>query len=149
MRDLLLVAVDFSEHSRHALIYAAELGQKLECELEVLHVVHDPGHAPGYYAQTMKKKTLARLEDAAVEMMGAFMDETVALRPDLATLGRAGRHLVVGVPVKRILEVEGKLNPRMLVVGSQGRTGLSRMLIGSKAEQIVRLCKRPVIVVKE
>ena len=36
----------------------------------------------------------------------------------------------------------------MVVMGSRGRTGLSRLMLGSKAEQVVRLCPAPVTIVK-
>ena len=56
--------------------------------------------------------------------------------------------MVIGLPVTRILEVAEKLKPMMVVVGSQGRTGMKQMIIGSKAAQIVQLCPFPVTVVK-
>ena len=37
----------------------------------------------------------------------------------------------------------------MVVMGSAGRTGLSRFLLGSKAEQVLRLCPVPVTIVKD
>jgi nucleotide-binding universal stress UspA family protein len=63
-------------------------------------------------------------------------------------LKKAGRKLVVGLPVTRTLEVVEQISPRLLVMGSAGRTGLSRILLGSKAEQLVRLCPVPVVIVK-
>jgi nucleotide-binding universal stress UspA family protein len=57
--------------------------------------------------------------------------------------------LVVGLPVTRILEVVDRFKPFLVVMGSEGRTGLSHMLLGSKAEQVVRLCPAPVTIVKE
>ena len=56
--------------------------------------------------------------------------------------------LVVGTPVSRIIEVAEKRQANMIIVGSHGRTGLSRALIGSKAERLVRLSPIPVIVIK-
>lgn len=56
--------------------------------------------------------------------------------------------LLVGLPVNRILEAAEKTGARMIVMGSQGRTGLARALLGSKAEQVVRLAPLPVMIVK-
>ncbi|MGB5472794.1 MAG: universal stress protein, partial [Gammaproteobacteria bacterium] len=53
-----------------------------------------------------------------------------------------------GLPVNRILELADKSAARMIVMGSQGRTGLARALLGSKAEQVVRLAHIPVTIVK-
>ena len=46
----ILVPTDFSVPSETALVFASELAEALQCPLLVLHVVHDPGEAPGYYA---------------------------------------------------------------------------------------------------
>ena len=56
----ILVPVDFSPCSRAALDLAAELGSALSAPLVVLHVVHDPGEAPGYYQVKGRKKQLRR-----------------------------------------------------------------------------------------
>ena len=56
--------------------------------------------------------------------------------------------MVIGLPVTRILEVVDEVEPYIVVVGSQGRTGLQHLVIGSKAAQIVHLCPVPVTVVK-
>ena len=50
-KDVLLVAVDFSPYSEQALCFAGQLAQKLNAQLLVLHVIHDPAEAPGFYAQ--------------------------------------------------------------------------------------------------
>jgi nucleotide-binding universal stress UspA family protein len=57
--------------------------------------------------------------------------------------------LVKGLPVNRILEIAEKSNSRMIVMGSQGRTGLSHIMLGSKAEQVMRLSPIPVTIVKQ
>ena len=68
--------------------------------------------------------------------------------PDSRALRDAQKKLVVGLPVTRILEVIDRVEPWMVVMGSAGRTGLSHMLLGSKAEQILRLSPVPVTIVK-
>ena len=114
----------------------------------VLHVVHDPGDAPGYYQVKGRRKQLRRLEDVAAEMLVAFMGEAEKRHPHQRALEQADHKLVVGLPVTRTLEVVEQIGPRLLVMGSEGRTGLSRLLLGSKAEQLVRLCPVPVVIVK-
>ena len=53
----LLVAVDFSPFSEEALCFAGHLAEKLKAKLLVLHVIHDPAEAPGFYAQKGKKNS--------------------------------------------------------------------------------------------
>ena len=144
----ILVPVDFSAHSEAALLFASELAECISSPLIVLHVVHDPGDAPGFYAGRQSNDDLKKIEDVASEMMVDFMKRMTEEHPDKACLKQAETKLLVGLPVTRILEVAEKVQPHMVVMGSKGRTGLSHILLGSKAEQIVRLCPVPVTIVK-
>lgn len=144
----ILVPVDFSNYSAAALMCAADLAEVIREPLIVLHVIHDPGEAPGYYAVKGRKKQLHRLEDVAAEMLQEFMEDVKKKHPGNIAIKNAQTELVTGLPVNRILEVAEKNNARMIVMGSQGRTGLSHVLLGSKAEQVVHLSPIPVTIVK-
>lgn len=144
----ILVPVDFSAYSEAALLCAADLAVMIKEPLIVLHVVHDLGEAPGYYAVKGRKKQLHRLEDVAADMLQTFMEDVKKKHPDNTAIQTAQTELVTGLPVNRILEVAEKNNARMIVMGSQGRTGLAHVLLGSKAEQVVQLSPIPVTIVK-
>lgn len=145
----ILVAVDFSDYSAKALVWAARLSDRLATPLLVLHVVHDPESAPGYYKHSKKwKKHLVRMEEAADDMMGEFVDQVRRDNPDVTGLRTMEAKLVVGLPVTRILEVAEKIGAQMIVMGSQGRTGVSHLLLGSKAERVAQLAPVPVTIVK-
>lgn len=144
-----LVPVDFSSHSEAALLCAAELAGMLGSPLVILHVVHDPGEAPGYYSVKGRDQQLQRMEDVAAEMLENFTRTMSENYPGLPALQQATTMLVVGLPVNRILESAEKIGARMIVMGSQGRTGLAHAMLGSKAEQVVRLAPLPVMIVKE
>jgi nucleotide-binding universal stress UspA family protein len=146
--DLILVPVDFSAHSEAALVFAAELAAMTSATLMVLHVVHDPGEMPGYYSKLVKKKRVGRIQDIAKEVFDDFIKQAIADHPALDAIRAAEKLMVIGLPVTRILQVVEKLDPFMVVMGSQGRTGLKHLFIGSKAEQIVQLCPVPVTIVK-
>jgi nucleotide-binding universal stress UspA family protein len=147
--ESILVPVDFSEHSEAALLFAAELANRLGLTISVLHVVHDLGEAPGYYSVKGRNKVLRRMEDVAEDMLETFMIEMVKKYPENPSLKNAGTLLVVGLPVSRILEIAKRCQARMIIMGSQGRTGLSHVLLGSKAEQVMRLSPIPVTIVKK
>lgn len=144
----ILVPVDFSAYSEAALLCAADLAVMINEPLIVLHVVHDLGEAPGYYAVKGRKKQLHRLEDVAADMLQTFMEGVKKKHPDNTAIQTAQTELVTGLPVNRILEVAEKNNAHMIVMGSQGRTGLAHVLLGSKAEQVVQLSPIPVTIVK-
>lgn len=146
--QVILVPVDFSAHSIAALECGTELASALKIPLLVLHVVHDLGEAPGYYSVKGMGKQLRRMEDVAADMLEDFMNEARKKHPKQQVLEKADTMLVVGLPVNRILEVAKKSDAHMIVMGSQGRTGLAHVLLGSKAEQVVHLSPVPVTIVK-
>jgi nucleotide-binding universal stress UspA family protein len=146
---IILVPVDFSEHSEAALVKASEYAQAMSASLVVLHVVHDPGEMPGYYAKLIKKTRVTRIQDMAAEAFDQFMNRASENDPQNEPLREADRLMVSGLPVTRILEIVDYLDPMMVVMGSQGRTGLKHLVIGSKAAQIVQLCPVPVTIVKK
>ena len=145
----LLVAVDFSPFSEEALVFAGQLAEKLKAQLVVLHVIHDPAEAPGFYAQKgKKKKFLQSMEDAAEEMMEEFLENVRTTYPEQEPIKKAKALLVVGTPVTRIVEVAEKKQVDMIIIGSHGRTGLAHLLVGSKVQRVVQLSPIPVTVVK-
>ncbi|MBT7308392.1 MAG: universal stress protein [Gammaproteobacteria bacterium] len=144
----ILVAIDFSDHSSKALVFAAELCSALKRPLQILHVVHDPGGSPGYYSQKKAKKQLQHMEERAEEMFHDFIKKVAQDNPTIDSLKKPTLILVSGIPVTRILEIEKKLEPYMVIMGSQGHTGLAHLMLGSKAEQVVHLSKYPVTIIK-
>ncbi len=144
-----IVPVDFSPHSAAALVWAARICDCLQVPLTVLHVAHDPESAPGYYRRSKRKKHLRRIEEAAAEMMKEFLHQVAKDNPDRQALQSPESMLVLGLPVTRILEVAAKLDATMIVMGSQGRTGLPHLLLGSKAERVAQLSPVPVTIVKD
>ncbi|NNG12326.1 MAG: universal stress protein [Halobacteria archaeon] len=144
----ILVPVDFSAYSDAALVCAAELAETLGSKLVILHVVHDPGDAPGYYSFKGRTKQLHRMEDVAAEMLDEYVHKMRKEHPELHALKQAKTMLIVGLPINRILESAEKIHARMIVMGSQGRTGLAHALLGSKAESVVRLSTLPVMIIK-
>jgi len=143
-----MVPVDFSTHSEAALVWASGIAACMKSPLLIVHVVHDPGDAPGYYSVKGHKKQLRRMEDIAAEMLDDFHKQVAEKHPELPGLGEAETRVVVGLPVSRILEIAEQIKPVMVVMGSQGRTRLGHLFLGSKSEQVVRLCPMPVTIVK-
>lgn len=143
-----LCAIDFSDDSRAAIKWAHQHAGSLGIHLLVLHVVHDPLNAPGYYKQA-EGKHLRSIEDIAETMVREFVKDELGIDPHKDKTGQVKMKLVNGVPVPRILKAAEKVDARSIVMGSQGLTGLKYLLLGSKAEQVVRLSPIPVTIVKE
>ncbi len=142
----ILVPIDFSANAEAVLEWAADAARRYKARLLVLHVVHDLAAAPGYYRS--KKGRLRRLEETASEMMKDRLKGFDKKHPKLEIGKLAKAELVVGLPVNRILEVAERSGASQIVIGSQGRSGLPLLLLGSTAERVAQLARVPVTIVK-
>lgn len=144
-----VIAIDFSDDSKAALEWGMEEAAFRNAPATILHVIHDPGDAPGYYHRK-QKDIMVPLTEAAEQIFDEFIDDCSSEIPALTTMdGRSVRRkLVEGVPVRRILEFAEICNARMIVMGSRGQTGFRHLMTGSKAEQVAQLAPVPVMIVK-
>ncbi len=146
----ILVPVDFSTHSEAALRWALDFAVLAGAAVHVLHVVHDPAAAPGYYArqQDQDERGTRTMEEVARRLLTEFLDRCVGSEGPQESGVELKSSVLVGLPATRIIEIAERLDARLIVVGSQGRTGMSSLLLGSKAERVVRMAPMPVTVVK-
>jgi nucleotide-binding universal stress UspA family protein len=143
----ILVAIDFSDDSRAALLWACEFADCVDGRLILLHVVHDPASSPGFYHSETPGE-MQPMQDVAKSMMTDFLEDMKRKYPHLKALSLADTRLISGLPPGRIVEAAGLLSARLIVIGSRGMTGLDHMLLGSVAERVVELAPGPVVVVK-
>ena len=143
----ILVAVDFSSDAEAALLWACGYALCIAAPVIVLHVVHDPASAPGFY-RTEEQKWSEPMAAVAEHKLTEFMARMRDQHRDIKPLQSAETRLVPGLPPGRIVEMAERLGARLVVVGSTGRTGLAHVLLGSVAERVVQLARVPVVVVK-
>jgi universal stress protein A len=125
----ILHPTDFSERSHHALELACALARDRSARMIILHVMAVP---------LVEEKRLYR-EEMEGELLGMRV-------PDPQV--RVERRLEEGDPATQILRVAQEMSCDLIVMGSHGRTGLERLLMGSVAEQVVRRASCPVLTVK-
>ena len=136
-----LVPVDFSKGSEIALDYAVAMARQDKARLVLLHVL---AAALVYPSEGTRFDLYTLLErDARVDL--ARLMKRKRLRP-----GAAQILLMRGVnPAEIIARQAKKLHASMIIMGSHGRTGLQRLLLGSVAERTLRLAGCPVLIVKK
>jgi len=139
--------VDFSADSEAALVWACRYVSFTGAGLLVLHVVHDPGDAPGYYRRG-EEDALRPMEDVAKEMLEEFLEQVQGDHSEVAAVRNLETKLVRGIPASRILEAAASVDAGLIVMGSRGRTGLPHLLLGSKAQRVAQLSPVPVTIVK-
>ncbi|MBV8149304.1 MAG: universal stress protein [Candidatus Eremiobacteraeota bacterium] len=134
--------VDGSEISLNALDVAADFAQTLKSKLVVCHVVDVARAAAMTYGESQfVGGCLEALRDEGRSIVQIAADR---LRP-LAQ--GAETRLLEGAPVEQILKIVEELHAAWIVMGSHGRSGLSRALLGSVAEDVVRHAHVPVTIV--
>ena len=145
----ILIGVDFSLDSEAALLWAEMQASYLSAPIVILHVVHDPAEAPGFYRrQQSDDKYLQTMEEIADSMMKEFMAKMLKDHPDSSNLPSAKIRLVSGLPAGRIIEIAKEEHASMIVIGSRGLSGLPHLLLGSTADRVAQLSDLPVTIVK-
>ncbi len=138
---LLLVPSDFGASSDHALAYAVELARAFKAEIIVLHAYEIPALGLPDGAVVATPEVATRIAE------GAQIGLRKALEPHAAS-GVALRGLVTqGDTWRAILDTAAETHAGMIVMGTHGRRGLPRMLLGSVAEKVVRTATIPVVTV--
>ncbi|MEN8191147.1 MAG: universal stress protein [Thermodesulfobacteriota bacterium] len=143
----ILVAIDFSTDSEAALLWACNYQKLTQVPLVILHVVHDPADAPGFYRQA-EEDWAEPMGSLAREMAEEFMQTMEKKHPTLSILQESPLEFVPGLPPGRIVEFAEKEEAQIIVMGSCGRSGIAHILLGSVAERVAQLSKIPVVIVK-
>jgi nucleotide-binding universal stress UspA family protein len=145
----LLVPTDYSEHSRRAFSMAADLAKEFGGSIELLHVWPAPYFGPGYgfdagafLDPAQHQSLLDTIRESAAKEMRVFAS-SIAL-PEGVTVAT---HIEPGDASSRILEIIEEKQPDLVVVGTHGRTGPRRWLLGSVAERTVQHSESPVLIV--
>lgn len=138
----IVCATDFSETADAAEARAIELARSLGADVVLVHVaVEAPLYGEGPF--TMHDVT------AVFETQRRWAEKTLAEHVAAAAEhGVAARAIVkVGVPVDEIRKIAADEHADMIVIGTHGRSGLGRLLLGSVAERVVRMAPCPVLTV--
>lgn len=138
----ILVPIDFSAHSAPAVAMAAALAARYRTSLRLLHVV-DLTPLPPFYGALPDAAAAERLRERAIAELRALARETVGAE------GLAWECAVrEGRAAEEIVRCAEEDDSGLVVMPSHGRSGLERALIGSTAERVLRLSRRPVLVLR-
>lgn len=133
-----LVATDFSDCSVRAVDLAVDLAERFDATLTITHSWEVP--VSSYGSALYLPGDLASAIEAAALAQLAATGEAVKRR-----LPRAATTLRQGEAWQEILAAAEAAHADLIVVGTHGRQGLTRALLGSVAERIVRLASVPVL----
>jgi nucleotide-binding universal stress UspA family protein len=136
----ILVPTDFGEAADRALDLAIELATKFESRLTLLHASAIPASAFSAYADGLAWPT-DEMDRAAKKELEAAVSRAKGRYPSTDGV------LANREPWEAILDVAKTRGADLIVMGTHGRRGLARALIGSVAEKVVRLSPIPVLTV--
>lgn len=136
----ILCPIDFSDHSLAVLNAALELTQQNDAKLYLLNVAPVPAGAAGFQAVPL---------DAYPFHEKDRQEELVKLsRERIPAAVRYETLVISGDPAERVLETARGLAADLIVMGTHGHKGLSRLVLGSVAERVVRESPVPVLTVR-
>ncbi len=136
----ILVPTDFSESAGLALDTAITLAEKFDSKITVLHATWLPPGAYAAYAEGLFWPTEDMVKGAE-KALAATMVKVKSRYPQSEGV------IVNGESWPTILEVAKERSADLIVMGTHGRRGVARVLLGSVAERIVRLSPIPVLTI--
>ena len=141
----ILVATDFSLDSDAAVSYGLALAKTVHASIHLLHVVENP-IAAGVWSSEIYTAEIAALQ------INLMRDAEKNLKRAIASLDHPGVKIVgdvrAGRPATTIVEVARDQGADLIVIASHGRTGITRLMMGSVAEHVVRHAPCAVLVVR-
>jgi nucleotide-binding universal stress UspA family protein len=138
----ILVPVDFSPNGEQALDYAIELARKLDASVQLLHVVGIPSLGVPELGVAVASATIeSEVRDGQVglERLVASREGQARFASPILRTGDA-QHVIVHTAIETGAD--------LIVMGTHGRRGLSRALLGSVAELVVRTSPVPVLTIR-
>jgi nucleotide-binding universal stress UspA family protein len=146
MYKRILVPVDGSETSIRALVAALQLAREGEGRVRVVHVIEALTQLSGYEQFGGYAGDLVQImRDGGTRIIENALDiaRAAGIETDSMLLDQLDQRMP-----EMVADAATSWNADLIVVGTHGRRGLGRALMGSGAEQIIRLAPVPVLVVR-
>ncbi|MDG5762062.1 universal stress protein [Natronococcus sp. A-GB1] len=138
MYNSILVPVDGSDASKHAVKHALELAADVDASVHILHVVS---------LNESRNVDVQRIEQGQLindlEVTGDEIIEESLPTGDTSPVSLT-QSVMFGRPDRKILKHIRTESPDLVIMGSRGRTGVQRMILGSVAENVARRSSVPV-----
>jgi nucleotide-binding universal stress UspA family protein len=139
----ILAPTDFSEYSKQAVVSALELARTFGAKLTILHVVELPPYpVEGYVPPAVNATFLDDLERQATQDLAQLVPEAESSNVEVVRL------VAVGSPYRKIIDTAEAEQVDLIVMATAGRSGFSRLIMGSIAERVVRAATCPVLTIR-
>ena len=145
---IIIVGIDYSETGARALRRAFEIASREPGgEPHVVSVAGSSG--PMLRVELPDQISVVSLQEASDHLKSYVQEQLAKFKEDHpATFDRCVTHVRVGAPAHEVAQLASDLEADLVIVGTHGRRGAKRFLLGSVAEGTVRLASCPVLVVR-
>jgi len=137
----IVVATDLGECSQPAVDLAIRLALQGQAQLTLVHVLEAPTYAYGS-DRNMTVGFFIPLAEIAQKLLNEALERVQRRVPAASAL------MVQGTAWAELLRVAEEKNADVLVLGTHGHRGVTRMMLGSVAEKVVRMATLPVLTVR-
>jgi len=138
----ILFPIDFSECSEKVFPFALEMAQKFDAKLHLLFVARDISYLSTVdVAWELLRNTVAEVARAGENRMEAFCDKQLSAFPNYES------KVVTGDPADEIVKFANEQGIDLIVMGTHGRKGLDRTLMGSVADHVIKNASVPVFTI--
>jgi len=137
----ILVPTDFSDHALYALKVAASIAKKINAEIKLIHVYNIPSY--GFAEDIYSEKAYSNQIKAQAEKK---LNELIEM--EILKGIEVSKQSVTNILMWELATDEKYKDIDLIVMGSHGNSGLSKIFIGSNTEKIVRLAESPVLTIK-
>ena len=150
-KAVIVVGADYSQNSNDALDAACGFaGTRPDVAIHIVHVAPTNGAQPFAgmtrpFAPTQDPAAADELQIEAKELEALTQRAAASVKPNSA---RFFGHLRTGNPAREIVQLASDLSADLIVVGTHGRTGVMKLLLGSVAQTVLTNASCPVLVVK-
>ncbi|NOT36028.1 MAG: universal stress protein [Saprospiraceae bacterium] len=145
----ILCPFDFSDHSKRALDWSLKLNEKLNAKLTILYILNNPVYYdagnPMYGIQIYAEDMLSKIRDKDKKELDKVMDKMNKKYPNMNIISIFKEQNDVG---EGVIEAAKKTKADIIVMGSHGRKGIRRFLLGSIAEDVLKHSECPVVIIK-
>lgn len=137
----ILVPIDFSPTSEHALDYAIDFAKKVGAKITVMHAYELPVYGFPDGALVATADVAARILQSAQAGLQAAVEKHKGEGVEMTSILRDGP------PPEEVAAVAKLTKADLVILGTHGRRGLRRAIMGSVAEEVIRACECPVLTV--
>jgi nucleotide-binding universal stress UspA family protein len=142
-KENILVPVDFSEHSKNALVNANEIAKSYEAKIHLLHIIEETMHpAFSLSGKSSIFDLIPGIDEDCRKRTEKIAKETISSQVNYEI------HIKGGRAASDIIKFAKENSTDLIVIATHGLTSLEHMLLGSVTEKVVRMAHCPVFTVK-